>query len=286
MKKQFIFLFALLALISCQKEITIDLPEVEKRIVVDGGIFIGQYAEINLTWSTGYFDPVDSASLASYLISNAVATVTDGAIVDTLHISYNPYKPIPIVWKGNTIIGQVGHTYVLSVTAEGKTVTATTTIPTPIPLDSAWFKVEPGQDSLGFAWAHLTDPNGIGNAYRWYAKRLHEDSTFLAPYGSAFDDRFVEAKSFDFGYNRPFNPAADAPEEIDGERGYYKIGDIIVLQFCTIGQREVNFFRTFETEVGNNGNPFAAPGVIETNIDGGLGIWCGYAQVYDTVVCQ
>lgn len=286
MKKYFLLPILVLALVSCQKEITVDLPAVEKKIVVDGGIFTGQYAEINLTWSTGYFDPVDSASLASYLITNALVVVTDGSLTDTLQLSFNPNKPIPIVWKGNTIIGQVGHTYNLTVVVDGKTVTSSTTIPSPVPLDSVWFKVEPGQDSLGFAWAHLTDPTGIGNGYRWYAKRLNEDSAFLAPGGSAFDDRFIEAKSFDFGYNRPRNPAANAPEEIDGERGYYKIGDIVIVQFCSMGQREVNFFRTYETEVSNNGNPFAAPGVVETNINGGLGIWCGFAPAYDTIVCQ
>src|SRR6185436_12949207 len=100
-------------LFSCSKEITIDLPSPEKQIVVDGGIFVGQPTEINLTWSTGYFDPVDSASLSNYLISNALVVVHDGVLTDTLHIAYDPNRPIPIVWKGLNIIGQVGHTYVL-----------------------------------------------------------------------------------------------------------------------------------------------------------------------------
>jgi hypothetical protein len=286
MKKLFFISTAAILLFSCQKEITVDLPEVEKKIVVDGGIFVGQHAEVNLTWSTGYFDPIDSASLASYLISNGTVTVTDGSQVDTLHVAYDPNKPIPIVWVGSTIFGQVGHTYTLSVTTEGKTVTATTTIPTPVPLDSAWFKIEPDQDTLGFAWAHLTDPVGQGNGYRWFAKRITKDPAFMAPYGSSFDDRFIEGKSFDFAYNRPSTPGSTAPEDNDGQRGYYKVGDTIVVQFCSIGQREVNFFRTYETEVGNNGNPFASPGVIETNVDGGLGIFCGYSPSYDTIICH
>jgi hypothetical protein len=286
MKKLFFISTAAILLFSCQKEITVDLPEVEKKIVVDGGIFVGQHAEVNLTWSTGSFDPIDSASLASYLISNGTVTVTDGSQVDTLHVAYDPNKPIPIVWVGSTIFGQVGHTYTLSVTTEGKTVTATTTIPTPVPLDSAWFKIEPDQDTLGFAWAHLTDPVGQGNGYRWFAKRITKDPAFMAPYGSSFDDRFIEGKSFDFAYNRPSTPGSTAPEDNDGQRGYYKVGDTIVVQFCSIGQREVNFFRTYETEVGNNGNPFASPGVIETNVDGGLGIFCGYSPSYDTIICH
>jgi Domain of unknown function (DUF4249) len=269
---------------ACQKEISIDLPEAEQRIVVDGGIYVGQTAELNLTWSAGYFDPVDSASLAGYLITNALVTVSNGTLVDTLQLAFNPYRPIPIVWRGSTIVGQVGETYTLSVTVGDKHVTAVTTIPSPIPLDSVWFKVEPSQDSLGFAWAHMTDPVGLGNGYRWFAKRLNRDSAYIAPFGSSFDDRFIEGKSFDFAYNRRSTPADSA--QADNERGYYKIGDVVVVQFCSIGQAEVNFWRTFETELANNGNPFAAPGVVETNVQGGLGIFCGYSPSYDTIYCQ
>ncbi|HEU4717775.1 MAG TPA: DUF4249 domain-containing protein [Bacteroidia bacterium] len=286
MKKLFFILPVAVLLVSCEKDINISLPEPEKKIVVDGGISTGEVAEINLTWSTGYFDPVDSSSLASYLITSATVTVTDGSLVDTLQLSYDANRPIPIVWKGNTITGQQGHTYTLNVTAEGKTVSAVTSIHAPIPLDSTWFMIEGGKDSLGFAWAHLTDPPETGNAYRWFAKREGVDPGFIAPFGSTFDDKFVNGKSFDFAYNRPSPPNSTAPEDNNAEAGYYKVGDTIVVKFCTIGQAESDFFRTYEVEVSNNGNPFASPGVIKTNVTNGLGIWCGYAPTYDTIVCH
>ncbi|HET6989774.1 MAG TPA: DUF4249 domain-containing protein [Bacteroidia bacterium] len=286
MKNLFIISSLILLFNSCTKEITIDLPEPEKKIVVDGGIFVGQPAEINLTWSTGYFDPIDSASLANYLISSATVYVTDGSLTDTLHISYDPAKPIPIVWKGSTLLGQVGHTYNLTVIADGKTATSTTTIRPAVALDSTWFKLEPPNDSLGFAWAHLTDPVGIGNGYRWFSKRITKDPYFMAPFGSAFDDKFIEGTSFDFAYNRPSNPGSTAPEDTGPQAGYYIIGDTIVVRFCSIGQAEVNFFRTYEAAVASNGNPFAAPNVIKTNVNNGLGIFCGYSPTYDTIICR
>lgn len=286
MKKLLIIPILALFLFSCTKEVTIDLPAPEKKIVVDGGIFVGQPTEINLTWSTGYFDPIDSASLANYLITNATVIVRDGAFTDTLQLSYNPNKPIPIVWRGTNIIGQVGHTYTLTVVAEGKTATATTTINAPVALDSVWFKPEPPHDSLGYAWAHLTDPVGNGNGYRWFAKRITKDAAFMAPFGSAFDDKFIEGASFDFAYNRPMTQGSTAPEDEGEQRWFYIVGDTIVVQFCSIGQNEVNFFRTYENVVAGNGNPFAAPGVIKTNVQGGLGIFCGYSPSYDTIICQ
>lgn len=286
MKRIFIFSLIILLINSCTKEITIDLPAPEKKIVVDGGIYLGEFAELNLTWSTGYFDPIDSASLANYLITSATVIVKDGALVDTLHLAYDPNKPIPIVWKGSVLLGQVGHTYNLTVIAEGKTATATSTIGYPVALDSTWFKLEAPSDSFGFAWAHLTDPVGEGNGYRWFAKRITKDPSFMPPFGSAFDDRFIEGTSFDFGYNRPHNPGSTAPEDIGPNSYYYAIGDTILVQFCSIGQAEVNFFRTYEAAVMSNGNPFSAPNVIKTNVNGGLGIFCGYSPSYDTIICQ
>lgn len=286
MKKTALYIFSAFALVSCQKEIVIELPEEEPQIVVDGGIYVGQPAEVTLTWSAGYFDPIDSAALVNSVIQNALVTVSDGTTTDTLQFTLDFNRPIPFVWRGGAIIGQVGGTYHLTVVANGKTATSVTTIPYPVALDSAWFKPEIPGDSLGFMWAHLTDPAGYGNGYRWFTQRLGEDPVFLAPFGSSFDDSFIEAESFDFAYNRPSASNSTAEEDSDFRRGYFITGDTVVIRFCAIGTAEVDFFRTFEIEVSNNGNPFAAPGVIETNVTGGLGIFCGYSPTYDTVICQ
>jgi len=286
MKKIAAILLPVLLFISCEKEISVDLPQVEQKIVVDGGIFVGQSAVVSLTWSAGYFDPIDSASIANYVISSALVTVNDGTTIDTLQFTVDLNRPIPFVFRGNNVIGQAGRTYVLTVVADGKTVTSTTTIPTAVPLDSVWFKPEIPGDTLGFAWAYLSEPAGVGNGYRWYTKRLNKDATFLAPFGSTFDDTFVDGKSFEFAYSRPSVNGSTAPDDNNQERGYFKTGDTIVVQFCSIGFHEADFFRTFEIEVSNNGNPFAAPGVIESNVEGGFGVFCGYNPTYDTIICQ
>ena len=285
-KKIILLLLAAVAFVSCEKEISLELPEVESLIVVDGGISVGETAKVTLTWSAGYFDPIDSASLANYVIQNALVTVTNGTITDTLTLSLDFTRPIPVVWVGSNVIGQVGETYTLTVVADGKTATSTTRIPAPVPLDSVWFKPEIPGDSLGFVWAHLTDPVGYGNGYRWFTMRLNEDATFMPPFGSTFDDNFIEGQSFDFAYSRPVASNSTAPEDNDFRRGYFITGDTVIVKFCSIGVAEADFFRTYETEVGNNGNPFASPGVIEHNVDGGLGIFCGYSPSFDTVVCQ
>ncbi len=288
MNKQHIFLlFAVVALLAgCTKEITIDLPEAESKIVVDGGIYTGEFAQVALTNSAGYFDPVDSSSLASYLITNALVTVSDGAITDTLRPTVDFTLPIPFIYRGSVITGQPGRTYALRVVSGTKTVTAVTTIPQPVALDSLWYELDGGQDSLGFIWANLNEPAGLGNGYRWFAKRLGKDDRYLPPFGSAFFDKFIDGQDFNFAFSRGIEPGSTEPDDDGPERGRFRLGDTVVVQFCSIGIPEVEFFRSYESIVANQGNPFAAPGVVETNVQGGLGIFCGYAPSLDTLVCR
>jgi hypothetical protein len=276
--------FGILLAIACQKEVTVDLPEVESKVVVDGGIFIGEFAQIALTKSSGYFDPVDSASLANLLVTNAIVTLSDGVSIDTLIGILDFSLPIPFVYKGSVITGQPGRSYTLRIVVDNTEITAQTTIPTPVALDSLWYKLEQG-DSLGFIWANLNDPPALGNGYRWYTKRINRDNRFFPPFGSAFDDGFINGQDFDFAYNRGSDPAAPDDDE-NGERGYFRRGDSVIVRFCSIGTAEVDFFRTYESIIGNQGNPFAAPGVVRSNVQGGLGIFCGYGQSDDTLICQ
>ena len=43
------------------------------------------------------------------------------------------------------------------------------------------------------------------------------------------------------------------------------------------------FWRSVENQAGNVGNPFAAPAPVASNVNGGLGVFCGYNASYDTI---
>src|SRR5215212_2040055 len=164
-----------LVLFSCEKNITVDLPLPEQKIVVEGYIETGEKAIVTLTKTSAFFAPVDSASLLSYLVTDATVTVSDGIISEQLVLTIDTNQYIPVVYKSQTLTGQEGKTYMLTVVVDGKTFTSVTTIPHAVPLDSVWYKEQEGHDSLGFAWAHLTDPDSLGNCYRWFAKRVGKD---------------------------------------------------------------------------------------------------------------
>jgi hypothetical protein len=186
--------------------------------------------------------------------------------------------------------GAVGVTYNLTIEAEGKSLSSTTTILNPIPLDSTWYryiKVNNAGDSLGFVYAHFIDPPMEGDCYRWLARRQGKDYSFVAPVGSVFDDKFVNGQSFDFAYSRGEVPNSTAEDDHNEEDGYFKIGDTVIVKYCTIDRATFDFFRQVDVAIYSQGNPFAAPTAVPSNVyprESALGIWCGYGTYMDTVV--
>ncbi len=269
---------------SCEKDITVDLPEPESRIVVEGYITPGVSAYVFISRSVAYFAPVDSASLVSSAVKGALVTLSDGTSTDTL-VELAP--DIGYLYISPNMTGEVGKTYSLNiVTSDGKTVSSTTTIPALVPLDSIWFKPQNETDSLGWTWARLSDPGSAVNNYRWFAKRLGKDNDFIAPIGSVLEDKFFNGLSFDFAYNRGKAPNSLAEDDNNEEEGYFKKGDTIVVKFASITKESFDFWRSAETQSSSNGNPFGSPAPLKGNIEGGIGIWEGYSFSLDTTIAE
>jgi hypothetical protein len=307
--------FFLWLLPSCQKEIQVVLPPATPKIVVEGKIEPGVPPYVILTHNMPYFGPTDINSIQNSFIHNAVVTVSDGTntvILNEYCSQSLPDSLLPLVASftgidtftlksfnyclytslNPSIFGQIGRTYSLKIDSDGKTVTASTPILQPIPLDTLWFRYEKLNsvgDSLGFIWAHLTEPGNEYNAYRWLAKRNTKDFSFIAPFNAATDDKFYNGQSFDFDYDRGVVQNSQAQDDNNEERGYFKAGDTVVVKFCTIDHAVYSFYRSLDIIENNNGNPFASPSSVESNVfpkEDALGIWCGYGVSTHTVVCK
>ena len=272
-----------LMLASCSKDVNLNLPTPPNHIVVEGHIEPNNTAYVYLSHNFAFFGTTTISSILSNdVIHGALITVSDGTTTDTMK------ETIPTLgfYEGSKLKGQIGKTYNLKVVTNGNTLTSSTTILQPIPLDSAWFKVQTNLDTLGFMWAILKDPPVAGNCYRWFAKRLGKDTTYIPPDGSAFNDQFINGKSFEFFYSRGHLPGSKAADDTNKEAGYFKTGETVVIKFCTIDYTAYNFFSNYYFQTNNNGNPFGSPAPIPTNINGGIGIWCAYGSSYDTVICK
>jgi len=278
-----IAIFAAVLFTACSKDVTLNLPPAPKQVVVEGHIEPNNTAYIYLSHNFAFFGTTTISSILSQdVIHGALVTVSDGTNTDTLK------ETIPTLgyYTGSKVKGVVGKTYNLTVVTNGQTLTSSSTILKPVPLDSIWFKVQPNKDTLGFIWAILQDPATPINCYRWLAKRLGQDTTYIPPNESAFDDQFFNGKRFEFAYQRGALPGSKATDDTDAEAGYFKTGETVVVKFCTIDYTAYTFYSNYYFQENNNGNPFGSPAPIPTNINGGLGIWCAYGSSLDTVICK
>ena len=294
--KNILFILTIFLFTSCERDITLDLPKSEPKIVVDGYVELNLPPYVILSRSQGYFDPINSGTLNNLPERNAIVTLSDGintialTELDTvingtsiggIYAALDPVSFFPIM------IGTAGLTYTLDIlTSDGKRVTSTTKLQAPVPLDSTWFEIQEGKDTLGFTWAFLSDPDTTDNCYRWFSKRINKDDQFFAPFGSAFEDKFINGQTFKFGFNRATIQNSTAADDNNEEAGFFKIGDTIVVKFCTIDKSTYEFWRDAETQLGNNGSPFAVPSNIKSNINGGIGLFASYSPSYDTIIAR
>ncbi|MBN8703617.1 MAG: DUF4249 domain-containing protein [Bacteroidetes bacterium] len=254
----FCFVILFFVFSSCEKDISVKLPDVEEKLMVEGFIENDMPATVFLTKNTPYFATFTNVGVEDYAVSNAIITINDGIVTDTL-FEFLPFAPGFYV---SHILGEIGKTYQLSVSSGGKNVTATTTIQQPVPIINIRFQKN-STTNKGTVWTKILDPTT-----KQYYRMLHKETEFAlydSPPTSVYKDDSFNGQEFEFG---------DFFEDL-GDSSYIKI--------CVIDKAAHDFINNFEIDARNRGNPFANPITIKGNINGGLGIWCGYGASYASI---
>jgi len=176
----------------------------------------------------------------------------------------------------NQLQPQIGKTYNLTIHAGEDVITASTTIPPHVPFDSLHFAPPPGEpnDTLAQLECSISDPAGQRDFYRYFMAT--NDGGFETSFSSVFEDLFFDGKSFDFSL---FNPATQDGDSDPDEFGLYFVGDTITIKWCNLDEDHFNFWNTLEYS-NNNQGPFSSYTRLDSNINGGLGIWGGYSVSY------
>lgn len=301
-------------LTACERTVDLDLPAGEPRLVVEGYLEPGLPPVVLLTESQPVFAPFDAAAIAAAQVHGAVITVSTAgdtsvtlreiaadslplavrqALAQQAGLTLDPATgrfPVPLslysVLPGAgqaALVGRPGRTYALRVEARGQLLTAVTSVPTPVPLDSLFFR-EPTdptlRDSLVQLFYRFRDPDTVGNATRYFTSV--NSGPFLAPrLTSVFTDEFVNGRTVDFALDRGrtrFDPATGAAAAL-----FHK-GDTVTVRWCMIDQPHYRFWLSYENALNTNGSPLASPATLTTNVHGGLGIWGGYGSTYRTAI--
>jgi hypothetical protein len=316
MKKQITYLFlSITLLISCTKEVQIDIPGYEEQLVIDGQIEPDSPPFVILTTTKNIYAPTDIQAYLNSFISGATITVSNGTktvVLDEICTDNLPpgselmvaqlfgiapedlvgLKICAYTTFDTDIWGEIGKTYTLKVEYAGKEYNSSTSLKTPINFDKTFWKPDNIFPNYGFAWATLSDPISDYNAYILEVKRINldldgneRDPLFTKLFNPAFNDEFVNGTTFDFAFDNPMTYGDNSvPNNL---KGLYTIGDTVVTRLSQLDPLAYEFLEKKYVQINSAGNPFGVPTNIPSNIKGGaLGAWIGYSPSFDTLIVK
>lgn len=289
---------------SCEEPYVPSTIESQQEIVVEGYVEAGDGSNpvfVIVSKSIPFLNEVAPDKFAELFIRDASVAVNDGdktvqltqiclndlpeelkkIVAEILNFNPDSLTANICVYADlfNQITREQGRTYSLTVDYEGKKLSALTTIPLHIPLENFTWTDPPGtpNDTLARLMTTIDDPADRSNFYRYFT--AYEGQPFTAPFNSVVDDAVFNGKKFEFPLQKAERRGGDfTPETF----GLYKRGSKAIIKWCSIDKAHFDFWNTRDF-AANSGGPFSTYTRISTNINGGLGIWGGYAVSIDTL---
>ncbi|MCU0385386.1 MAG: DUF4249 domain-containing protein [Flavihumibacter sp.] len=283
-------LIFLTTLVACERSVDFDLDKQEPKLVVEATIEARQAPLVFLSRSLDFFSEINPEILTGSFVRNAIVRISNGSRTHQLKEYSIPTPAGTIIYYSidssnlaTAFPGVEGTSYRLEIEVDGKTYTATTTIPVHAKtVDSIWWKPSENNPDTNkvVLWARVTDPPGFGNYIRFFTST--NGGPFNPGFNSVFDDQIVDGSTYDIQVEQGIN----RNEEIDFETySFFDKGDTVILKFTNIDKSNFDFWRTMEYNYGSIGSPFGNPTKVLSNISGGaLGYFGGYSVQYDTLV--
>ncbi len=263
---------AVLAACNLEKEISINLPEYEPRLALECYLEPGQPFVLTLSKTAPYFEPfpaLDARFLQSILEDSATVVIKHKGQSYTLQnrLLFNPLTGKLYNYVSNSLVPEdYSADFELEVvTRQGKTITATTRLLPKVPIDSVVVQFAPN-DTLARVLTYFMDNPDTRNYYRRILHKSRLDTIPLQDF--TVDDRFVTNGRFVFGTNYEF-----------------AVGDTVFNTLLHIDRAYYDYFDSVQTAFFSNGNPFAQPSPINSNLKGtanAIGIFTGLS--YDRVM--
>lgn len=235
MKKNSIYLILSILTVSlltaCEKVIEVDLNTSSPAIVIEGNVYDhpGPY-------SVKIFKTVDFNEANIFPpVTNAKVSISDNAgnsdilkeITDGTYITTN-------------LIGVVGRTYTLNVELDGKTYTASSTMPQAVNIDKIYFG-KSAFHNIALTTIEFKDPQNIDNYYRVVQKVNDTLDTGI----HIGNDQLSPGQRIDFSLSYTTE---------DGENKLIN-GDKITLYLECIDKSVYEYFRTSRTNYGQSASP-------------------------------
>ncbi len=268
-----IYLIVAVAILSgCTKDAEVALPEYKPTLVIhsyispqDSGVVV--YVNMSKSAYNSNYNDVNN-------VVNATVKISDGASSATLKffpsfdkLSYAYYYIDSTMYK---IIA--GKTYQLEVsTPDGKKATASTKIPSIVPLKNISYTLVKSQfgDSVYNLNFNFDDPIGQDDYFKFGAYVLTIDTVA--------EELLQSSGSEDFGTY--FNSDGKYISESMEAYGYYPLmspDEIRIMDFRLMHVTR-EYYLYHQSIQNSGGGPFSEPNVVFTNITGGVGVFAGYS---------
>ena len=244
-----------------QKEVDLNLPEFESKLAIECYLEVGQPYRAIVSETTPYFG---SLNTELPLVSGATVIIAYNGVLDTLEEGlFFDFFTGKFFNYGSTKLVQedyVNNFGLIVTDSSGRQLTALTKLLQPVTLDSIQV-LPPLQDS---SYSYLSFFQDDPNETNFYYRTTHKTSPIADSLKTAFvvDDLVINGQENQIVLGGPPN---------------FRYGDTAVITLFHITETHHDFIESYTASVQNNGNPFAQPGSVVSNVEGGFGIFTGLA---------
>lgn len=269
-----------LLLVACQE----DFHDNHEEIVVEGWIESGGFPVVLLTKTFVVELGKNVDGETSIVLPWGKVTVSDGIDSVILTGDYDERYFPPYAYSTSRMKGVPGCTYNLTVEYGNRIVTAQTTIPMPASLDSLMVSPCEESDTLYQITAYYEDNPATKDYYSFHTRIFNRETRFYPSFLGVLDDEHLTSHN-----QQIVQPGMHfLTTENNVYRPYFRETDSVQVKFATIDETTYKIHKAYNEMTSLASNPiFSSDVSMPTNIQGGLGYWCGYGVTkYNVVIAD
>lgn len=270
-----LYILILLFLLSgCDADIYFDS---EPDIVVEGWIEEGRAPIIILSNTLNVSDKNQSLDgLRDNIIKWAKVTVSDGEHEEIMLSKVNRKYFPPYIYTTGRMQGEAGKQYSLKVEYQGRVLTAVTTIPPRVRIDTA-YAVPSALDGEYSIKVAFRDEAATRDYYKIFSSTDSTSNMYYSTILQTITDSDLQTDSVRWDVYR--GRFLD-----DKYKMYFNEGETVVVKLCHIDSVSYRFWHDYESSLSSSRNAILQYSTnISSNINGGIGYWCGYGSDYRLV---
>lgn len=251
------------------------------KVVVNGAIEVGERAQLSLTMTMDIHQKIDSSQYLNIINTLADVKISNGEYEEYMILRRNENKFPPHYYESQAIYGEEGKTYYLEIYYNDDTICAQTTIPLEKPQITNIWSQETENDTMRTIYFN----HCIGNQEIQYCRNFYRTSS---------DYDFVAAINASYYMQKNINEcSAIALSQkkmttlLHDEPNIFRVGDTLEVKISAMSHSAFEFWIEYEQNILNAANPFLSSSRnLPSNVQGGLGIWCGYNSYKQKVIVQ